>query len=91
MQSTVTLLKRRSKLPGQRRDVTRKFWASVIPGCLKLAETELDCTRERDANRYKEKLQFQFGISLSTYPNSSLKLNRKQSRLKIDLIDRNSL
>ena len=26
------LLKHRSKSPGRRRDVARKFWASVIPG-----------------------------------------------------------
>ena len=33
MQSAVTVCKKfRLKLLGQRRDVTRKFWASVIPG-----------------------------------------------------------
>ena len=37
MQSTVALLKRRSRSPERRHDVAQKFWASVIPEvCVRL-------------------------------------------------------
>ena len=35
------LLKHRSKSPGQRRDVARKFWASMIPAYYYVADTHL--------------------------------------------------